>query len=253
MMQQRITDRLIILSDIHGNLTALEAVIADFEARGYLPQALAILGDNINYGMRPNEVVARLKKLARKYPVAVNIFGNHEKALFDGDDSRFSTDRGRQVLEYTRRSLTAESCEYLQSLTHEGSVECVTSSGARVLFIHGSPADPFWGKLGRSTAVGEEYARYDFVLSGHSHIPHLIEHFFAAEAPEFRNKKRTIFLNPGSVGQPRNHNPRAQYLYADFASETFHFNSVEYDVAAEQALFTPEVDPFYSRRLTNGI
>ena len=72
--------------------------------------------------------------------------------------------------------------------------------------------------------------------------------------PEYRNKKRTIFLNPGSVGQPRNHNPRAQYLFVDTEKEIFHFNSVEYDVEYEQSLYEgANIDNFYKIRLKNGI
>ena len=68
--------KLIILSDIHGNLSALNAVIADFEDKGYNPDAIAILGDNINYGMRPNEVISKLRSVGKRFNIIVNIFGN---------------------------------------------------------------------------------------------------------------------------------------------------------------------------------
>ena len=91
------------------------------------------------------------------------------------------------------------------------------------------------------------------MLSGHSHIPHLFEMMYPAERPLYRNRRRTVFVNPGSVGQPRNHNPRAQYAYLDIAADTVHFNSVEYDIDLEQSLYTPDIDPFYRERLTRGI
>ena len=245
-------DRIIVLSDIHGNLSALESVVLDIEKRYYSPDAIAILGDNINYGMRPNEVIKRLVSLSERYNVIVNLFGNHEKALIDGDTTHFSTERGKQVLDYTRNSLNDESKEYIDGLSKEGYKE-VQIVDRKVLFIHGSISDPYWGKLNNDTVNDSRYSEYDFVVSGHSHIPHLIEHFYPADNPEYRNKKRTVILNPGSVGQPRNHNPRAQYLYMELSSETFHFNSVPYNIEKERSLFTDEVDCFYSDRLINGI
>lgn len=245
-------DRFIVLSDIHGNLSALKAVISDFESRGYNPDGIIILGDNINYGMRPNEVVEKLRQLSERYKVIVNIFGNHEKALIDGDTSYFSTERGKKVLDFTRNLLTEESRDYIHRLTKEGFQELIIE-GKKILFIHGSLSDPYWGKLNKDTVNDEAYEEFDFVISGHSHIPYLIEHFHTTDNPEYRNKKRTVFLNPGSVGQPRNHNPRAQYLYMEISSETFHFNSVAYDIEKERALFTEEVDTFYSDRLIKGI
>ena len=108
-------DKFVILSDIHANLTALKAVLSDIQAQGYLPDAVVILGDIINYGMRPNEVISELEKLS--YPIVVNLMGNHEKALLDGDLSHFSTERGKQMLQYTSSILSESSLLYL-SLIH---------------------------------------------------------------------------------------------------------------------------------------
>ena len=247
-------NKLIILSDIHGNLNALESVINDFEERGFQPSAIALLGDCINYGMRPNEVIERLDNISERYEILVNIFGNHEKALMDGDTSHFSTDRGKHILTYTRNQLTEKSMTYIMSaLKSEGYME-LEIVGKKCLFIHGSLEDPYWGKLNIATVDNPRYAKYDYVISGHSHVPHLIEHFFDVDNHEFRNRKRTVFLNPGSVGQPRNQNPRAQYLFIDFETEIFHFNSVKYDVKYEQNLYEgADIDSFYKTRLTNGI
>lgn len=245
-------DKLIVFSDIHGNLSALNAVIKDFEARDYQPDSIAILGDIINYGMRPNEVIDRLKELSTKYRIEVNLFGNHEKALIDGDTSHFSTERGKQVLDFTRNRLTQVSLGYIKELTKEGLIE-KKIGGKSILFVHGNIVDPFWGKLNPETAGDLQYSRYDYVISGHSHTPHLFENFYHTENPEYRNKKRAVFLNPGSVGQPRNQNPKAQYLYIEIESEIFHFNSVSYDIEFERSLFNDEVNRFYSDRLIYGI
>lgn len=247
-------DRLIILSDIHGNLSALSAVVEDIGNKGYQPDAIAILGDNINYGMRPNEVIDVLVNIAKSNHIIVNIFGNHEKALFDGDTSHFSTERGKQVLALTQNMLSEESLNYLKQLIHEGMIEHEIC-GKRILFVHGSLTDPFWGKMSDEEMSKQIYANYDYVISGHSHIPNFTEKFYEDNTrSEYRNKKRTIFLNPGSVGQPRNHNPRAQYLFVDIEKEIFHFNSVTYDIETERSLFIKiEIDRFYSDRLIRGI
>lgn len=245
-------NRLIIISDIHANLSALEKVFEDASVR-YEYDSVAILGDIINYGMRPDEVIGYLGRVSR--PIIVNLAGNHENALLNGDCSRFSTERGKEVLAFTRERLGKDSVDYIRgNLVGSGMTE-MEIGGHRVLFVHGTLSDPFWGKMSPEEMRKAEYAGYDYVISGHSHVPAFVEIFHeCAGRPEYRNKKRTVFLNPGSVGQPRNHNPRAHYLYADFESETFHFNSVEYDVAKEQSLYEGEkINVFYKDRLTNGI
>lgn len=244
--------RIIILSDIHANLSALDRVLTDIESR-YVYDYIAILGDMVNYGMRPNEVIGRVRTL--KKPILANLYGNHEKALFDGDTSHFSSERGARILEYTREHIDIETRAYLsENLSSEGYKEIVVETKA-VLFVHGSLSDPYWGKMADDEMSDPKYAKYDYVISGHSHIPNLTEKFYAdGERPEYRNKKRTVFLNPGSVGQPRNHNPRAQYLFIDTELEIFHFNSVKYDVEYEQSLYCgTAIDGFYMSRLTNGI
>lgn len=245
-------DKIIILSDIHGNLSALNAVMRDVESKDYRPDALVILGDNINYGMRSNEVISTLKGISNKYKVIINLYGNHEKAIMDGDTTHFSTERGKKILDFTRNILTEDSIRYIVQLTEEGTKDLMICN-KRFLFVHGNISDPYWGKLNCETLNDYRYSSYDYVISGHTHIPQMTEHFFTMENPEYRNKKRTIFLNPGSVGQPRNHNPRAQYLYMEICAEIFHFNSVCYDIESERVLFNNEVDRFYSDRLINGI
>lgn len=248
-------DRIIILSDIHGNLSALSAVVEDFDNKRYQPDAIAVLGDIINYGMRPNEVIDELVNIAKHSHVIVNIFGNHEKALFDSDTSHFSTERGRRVLQYTRTKMSSDSNNYLLSNLTQAGMKELELNGKRLLFVHGSLTDPFWGKMSEEEMSKQIYAKYDYVISGHSHIPNFTEKFYEDKTrSEYRNKKRTIFLNPGSVGQPRNHSPRAQYLYVDIDKEIFHFNSVIYDVEHEQSLYEGEnIDSFYKTRLANGI
>lgn len=242
--------RLVLLSDIHANLTALKAVQQDIDTIGDF-DGYAFLGDLVNYGPRPNEVIDAVRQLSLK--TVVNLWGNHEYSIFGGSLDRFATDRGRAVLKYTEAILTEDSRDYIDKMmSHVGYQECLVEQ-KQILFVHGNLDDPFWGKLGMKKMNDERYARYDYVISGHSHIPHYAECFFPSDNKEYRNKKRTIFINPGSVGQPRNHNPLAQYGILDTHTGSYEHRCVWYDVETEQKLFGDRVDRFYKDRLTLGV
>ena len=242
--------RLVILSDIHANVTALKAVLNDLDTIGEF-DAYASLGDLVNYGPRPNEVIDMVYQLSQR--IIVNLWGNHEYSIFGGSLEKFATDRGRSVLQYTNTILSEESRNYLdKQMIHEGYKECLVEYKS-FLFIHGNLDDPYWGKFGIDKMNDECYAQYDYVISGHSHIPHYIEHFFVCDNTEYRNKKRTIFINPGSVGQPRNHNPYAQYGILDTDTGNYEHRAVWYDVKEEQKLFNDSVDNFYKERIKLGV
>ena len=247
-------NKLIILSDIHGNLSALEAVIQDFQSK-YRPEALILLGDLIDYGMRSNEVIELIQKLEKEYPILCNLYGNHEAAaIFPVDHLlKFSSDRGRKSLLYTIEHLSRDSFNYMSSWMETKGEKVLELDGNKILCIHGDLTSPFWGKMSSEEMIRPEYSEFDYVFSGHSHIPRLVDIFYTVNNPCKRNKKKTVFINPGSVGQPRNHNPLAQYVYFDLASETIHHNAVLYDVNAEQKFFTQEVDSFYKDRIRMGI
>lgn len=242
--------RLVLLSDIHANVTALQAVLKDIESIGEV-DSFALLGDFVNYGPRPNEAIEIAKQLSK--PLVVNLWGNHEYSIFGGSLDRFATDRGRAVLKYTNTILTEDSREYLNKCMNHQGMEEKEIGGKRILFMHGNLDDPYWGKFGIDKMNDERFAEYDYVISGHSHVPHYVEHFFSSDNVEYRNKKRTIFINPGSVGQPRNHNPYAQYGILGIESGDYEHRCVWYDVKEEQKLFSNSVDNFYKDRLTLGI
>lgn len=242
--------RLVLLSDIHANVTALKAVLNDTQIIGEF-DSFVILGDLVNYGPRPNEVIDMINSLPKN--IIVNLWGNHEYSIFGGSLERFSTDRGRAVLQYTNTILTDASRTYLDTqMNHMGYKECLIEYKP-FLFIHGNLDDPYWGKFRIDKMNDERYEEYDYVISGHSHVPHYVEHFFPSDSKEYRNKKRTIFINPGSVGQPRNHNPYAQYGILDTNTGNYEHRAIEYDVKLEQALFDPKVDVFYKDRLILGV
>ena len=242
--------RLVLLSDIHANVTAFKAVLSDISNISKV-DAFAIIGDLVNYGPRPNEIIEMARGLDK--PLLVNLWGNHEYSIFGGSLERFATDRGRAVLQYTNSILTPESHDYLDKEKEHSGFKACQIEGKSFLFIHGNLDDPYWGKFGIDKMNDERFSKYDFIISGHSHVPHYVEHFFASDNIAYRNKKRAIFINPGSVGQPRNHNPYAQYGILDILSGNYEHRSVWYDVVEEQKLFSDRVDKFYKERLTLGI
>ena len=240
-----------MLSDIHANVTALESVLADIGQRGSF-DAYALLGDLVNYGPRPNETIGIIKGLPQDR-IMVNLWGNHEYSIFGGSLDRFATDRGRSVLRYTNSILSDSSKQYLdECMDHKGISQCRIDD-KEFLFMHGNPDDPYWGKFGTDGMNDDRFKEYDYVISGHSHVPHYVEHFFDSDNAAYRNKKRTVFINPGSIGQPRNHNPLAQYGILDTETGTYEHRAVWYDVKKEQKLFSDSVDSFYRERLELGI
>ena len=239
--------RILLLADIHSNLTALRAVLEDADKKSF--DKIAFLGDLIDYGMRPNETVALIRQLELK--LCCSLWGNHERALFANETDRFASQRGVDCSVFTKKNLTVETIEYLQRMSRNGFYDW-EAEGCRCLFIHGSLQDPFWKEIAPGMQ-GEGYRAYDFVFSGHSHRPHFFENYYEVDCPAMRNRKKTVFINPGSVGQPRNHNKRAQYGIFDTKTESMEFCAVSYDIEAEQSLYTEEIHSFYKERLARGI
>lgn len=242
--------RIAILSDIHANLSALQSVLKDIHERAEI-DAYILLGDIVNYGMCPNEVIAELEQLDK--PILANIWGNHECAMVDDSQlSHFATDRGRSALMYMRNILSEHSKQYIDGMTKNGIAE-LEVDWKKILLVHGDMKDVYWGKMTDAEQHEECYKKYDYVLHGHSHVPQYNEMYFADENPLMRNKKKTVFINPGSVGQPRNHNPRAQYAILDTKTGECQLLSEEYDIAFEQSLYPNEIADFYKERLERGI
>ena len=124
--------------------------------------------------------------------------------------------------------------------------------GRKALAVHGSLEDRYWKAVGPENVRGD-YSSYDVVFSGHSHYTHMFTRFYDHADPERRNKHAVLFINPGSVGQPRNHNPAAQYALLDIRTMTVVLRAVPYDVEAAMASYDGSVDDFYRARLKTGV
>lgn len=244
--------RISLLSDIHANLSALKAVIHDSE-KNYNPEGYAFLGDIINYGTRPNEVIEEIRNL--KKPILCNLYGNHEYELFNNNLERFASERGRNVMKWTKKMLNKDSYTYIKNNMVKSGYSSQTIDSKKLFFIHGNIRDPYWGAITDAEISNEQYSEYDYVISGHTHIPNYIEHYINNGNKLLIKKKKTIFINPGSVGQPRNHNNKAHYSFIDTKSGIYHLNTVAYDIRYEMSLYDSinTIDKYYSYRLELGI
>jgi predicted phosphodiesterase len=221
--------RVAVVSDIHSNLHALEAVLAAIDAEA--PDELWCLGDLVGYGPRPNECCATIAERAD-----VCLAGNHDLAVRGTIDlAEFHGDAGLAA-SWTRDVLEAQWQALLQRLEPEG-----TAHG--VALYHGSARDPIWEYVldDEAALATLELAGSSLVLVGHSHVALRVvqsgdelEGGVAQAGTELEVRDVRALLNPGSVGQPRDGNPRAAYLLLDLDAQHASFRRVEYDIERTQ-------------------
>jgi predicted phosphodiesterase len=244
---------LVLLSDIHANIEAFNSVLNDLEKRVSDDYKICILGDVINYGVNPNETINTIKNLNKNGKVELILMGNHEKALFGEEDDRFSSKRGKDALDITKSILTKENLDYIKNYFSSTKVVKILN-GKKCLFVHGSFEDNFWKSIDICDLNLNNYKEFDFVFSGHSHKPYFYEKYFDIENSIMKNKKKIIFINPGSIGQPRNHNPMAQYLTINLEKEEISFCKVSYNIKKTQDKYNKyDIDSFYKDRLKFGL
>ena len=243
----------LVFSDIHGNLSAFDAVLKDSENES--PEGVILLGDCIDYGMRSNDIIQRLIDLetsAWREKIIVNIWGNHEKLVLDKDYERLSSDRGRAVAAHTAKALTMETLQYIKRRMNNSGMQEFLLNKMNCFAVHGSLEDYYWKSIEPNNLRGN-YRNYDIVFGGHSHLSHCFTYFYSSDDERLRNKKAVLFINPGSVGQPRNHNPYAQYAVLYLPSKRVELRAVKYDIQFEQSLYPESIDPFYKERLSVGV
>lgn len=221
--------RLLIISDIHANLTAFETVLAD--AKG-LWDKIWCLGDVIGYGPDPNECVELLRQHDH-----LSLSGNHDWAVLGKLDINTFNNDAREAITWTRHALTAENRDYLDSLPPTLIEEPFT-------LAHASPRHPVWEYILDPTTAEANFAHYKtpYCLVGHTHSPvifvELENDYPLALLPEYNRQialgTERLIINPGSVGQPRDSDPRAAYALLDTESLIWQFRRVEYPIAPVQ-------------------
>jgi diadenosine tetraphosphatase ApaH/serine/threonine PP2A family protein phosphatase len=222
--------RVAVVSDIHSNLHALEAVLAAIEREA--PDELWCLGDLVGYGPRPNECCALIADRAD-----VCLAGNHDLGVLGTIDLvEFGGEAGIAA-RWTRDVLDPEARALLEPLEPEG-----TANG--VGLYHGSARDPVWEYvLSDEAALATlEIAGSPLVLVGHSHVALRVvqsshgdlDGGLTTAGTDLELADVRALLNPGSVGQPRDGDPRAAYLVLDLDARRASFRRVEYDIEQTQ-------------------
>ncbi len=220
--------RYLIISDIHANLAAFEAVLAD---AGPFDMAWC-LGDVVGYGPDPNECVEKLLELPH-----ICVAGNHDWAAIGKlDISDFNPDAARACL-WTGEQLTSQNRDYLLNLPQRIVRDDFT-------IVHGSPRHPIWEYILYPALAGVNFAHFDtrFCLVGHTHVPVIFCHrpqgACEAFAPAYGHPiplgEDRLIINPGSVGQPRDGDPRASYAILDPEKLTIEYRRVAYPVEVTQ-------------------
>ena len=225
--------RYLVLTDIHANLEALEAVLAD---SGEF-DAVLCLGDLVGYGPNPNECVDRVREL----PGLVCLAGNHDWAALGRLDLGSFNSEARKAAEWTAEQLRDDVRSYLEELSPKLETEDFA-------LAHGSPRDPIWEYLVVEQQGPPNFEEFSgpFCFVGHTHVPRTfletkngdavgteIELPEAGDELDLADGERRI-VNPGGVGQPRNGDPRAAYGIWDSDTGIFTFRRVPYDVPATQ-------------------
>jgi diadenosine tetraphosphatase ApaH/serine/threonine PP2A family protein phosphatase len=221
---------ILVISDIHANLAALQAVLArasDFDAAW-------CLGDLVGYGPDPNECIETVRQL----PSLICIIGNHDAAALERLDADSFNPEARQAILWTQKTLSESSLAFLRSLPERVDLEGVT-------LAHGSPRHPVWEYLlDTHTAYHSfEFFAVPYCFVGHTHLPVIYQlstenHSTRLVVPKpnttVQLSPRAI-LNPGSVGQPRDRDPRAAYAFYDTEIRTWTPRRVEYNVSEVQS------------------
>lgn len=222
--------RYIVVSDIHCNAPALEAVLRD--APHF--DAVLCLGDIVGYGPDPNVCVERVQD----YQLTC-LAGNHDWGAVGKADLRVFNRDAREALLWTEEELTKVNREFLRNLPAKASLN------DRILLAHGSPRDPVWEYLVDATSASQSFRNHDFdlLLVGHSHLPLTFE--WSPDEQRARPlptkldtpvemEGRRLIVNPGSVGQPRDGNPRSSYGLLDLDAQTFTFHRTAYPIEITQ-------------------
>jgi predicted phosphodiesterase len=219
--------RVAVLSDIHANLAALDAVIASLGS----VDAVWHLGDVVGYGPEPDGVVERLIDIG-----SIGVRGNHDAAAAGGDEIDWFNPDARAAMEWTRRRIADETRDWLAALP-------VRHADGAFGLVHGSPREPLWEYI-----VSVPIARANLAalttpigLFGHTHLPMVfterdgaVEQIEPAEGSTFTLAGGRALINPGSVGQPRDGIVTSSYLVIDTEAGQCTWRRTPYDIRAVQ-------------------
>ena len=243
--------RTAFISDVHGNFDALEVVLADIATQNV--DRIACLGDIVGYGPEPNECTARVKETCM-----ASVAGNHDYAALGRMDTLGFNEYARAAADWTTSALNQQTKDYLSDLplTH-------LLDGMRL--VHASPKDPErW-----TYVLSYQEAKRQFTASterlcfiGHSHLPVVIEEYgedinalsFPEDIPLRLHRDRRYLVNVGSVGQPRDRDPRCGYIWYDDELDAALLRRLEYSIeTVQRKIMDAGLPPFLAQRLADGV
>jgi predicted phosphodiesterase len=241
--------RVAVISDIHANLHALHAVLAAIDEEGV--DELWCLGDVVGYGPRPNECTALVRERA-----SVCLAGNHDLVVLGKIESAAFVGEAAAAARWTAGVLEPELRQFLGTLLPRAEVDGVE-------LYHGSPLDPIWDYVLSEAAARKSFAATSapVLLVGHSHVALAIaartnglQGGQAPDGTEVELGSSRLLLNPGSVGQPRDRDPRAAWLEIDNGAGRARFRRTDYPVEQTQAELRERGLPeALAARLSHGV
>jgi len=240
----------LVISDIHGNLEALQAVLKN-SADNF--DQIWCLGDIVGYGPQPNECIELLKQQKN----LKCIIGNHDAAAIKLLDTAFFNRDAKRSMAWTRTILTEENKQFLSSLPEQ------LTEQEHFTLVHGSPRAPVFEYILDTyvASLNFEILETDYCFIGHSHIPAIFTYnpektftdLIIPKANDYSLKPKMI-INPGSVGQPRDRNPYASYILLDTEKQILDFRRISYNIETTQsAMIEHHLPEAHIARLKLGI
>jgi predicted phosphodiesterase len=221
--------RVLVISDIHANLAAFKAVLADAAGKY---DFIWFLGDLIGYGPDPNECVSLLQEYDH-----IALSGNHDWAVLGKLDINGFNPEAKRAIEWTQDTVNQASHDYLSSLESITNLEPFT-------IAHASIRQPVWEYILDiyTAAVNFVFLPTPYGLIGHTHVPVIYEergqNVIKTHNPKYdvtvQFGRNRLLVNPGSVGQPRDSDPRAAYALLNTEEKTWQFCRVEYPIELTQ-------------------
>ncbi len=222
--------RVLVMSDIHANYTALETVLAD---AGQADE-IWCLGDLVGYGPDPNAVVEAVREL----PNLTCLLGNHDVAVIGKMPLETFNGDARRSLTWTEKVLSADNMDFLRTLPQ------TTKVRGEATLAHGSPRDPLWEYVLNTLSARLNFSHFDtpWCFVGHSHIQCIFRLNQATDRVTLENPRLDapleltprLILNPGSVGQPRDRDSRAAYAIYDTTAHSWQPHRVKYNIPEVQ-------------------
>ncbi len=220
--------RYAVISDVHANLEALEAVLKDIRKRKV--ENVIFLGDAVGYGPNPNECIDLLKDHCKTL-----LIGNHDSAVIGLTDTDYFNEYARAAIEWTSTVITEKNLDILRAWPM---IKVLKRNN--ILLVHSTPKEPEEWHYLLTLWDAENNFRYfeqKICLLGHSHYPFIIERLPSGEMVTYKSdaklgKAERYIINAGSVGQPRDRDPRA--CYAIISDEKVELRRVKYDVETTQ-------------------